>query len=359
LKLNKLFYIIMAIVFAASLVPALTSLSDTAFAQISPLPTNTFTPQPTSVPPTPTGTTNTPPPPTNTPSPPTNTPPPPTNTPPPPSNTPAPLPPPPVLGSLSTSLQEGVAQVNAAIDFTIVFTIEDVIDLDLVATWTWGDGNTSTCPPNSDACTIDLVAGSANQLMSSPTFAIGEVKGRHAYNEPGVYAVQLMLADKFGQFDTATFEFVVVYDPSDGFVTGGGWINSLAGAYKPDPYLAGKASFGFVSKYKKGAIRPVGNAEFRFQVADLNFHSDTLQWLVVNQNGSNAQFKGEGTINGAVAPSWENYKFMIWATDGDPDTFRIKIWYLDGDTVTVVYDNEIGQAIDRGNIVVHQTKGGS
>lgn len=79
---------------------------------------------------------------------------------------------------------------------------------------------------------------------------------------------------------------------------------------------------------------------------------------MVNQNGTNARFKGEGTINGAVAPSGDNYQFMIWATDGTPDTFRIKVWYMNGDTMTVVYDNGIGQAIGGGNIVIHKTKGG-
>jgi hypothetical protein len=38
-----------------------------------------------------------------------------------------------------------------------------------------------------------------------------------------------------------------------GFVTGGGWIDSPAGTYTADPGLSGKATFGFVSKFKKGA----------------------------------------------------------------------------------------------------------
>ncbi len=45
----------------------------------------------------------------------------------------------------------------------------------------------------------------------------------------------------------------MVYDPDDGFVTGGGWIDSPAGACQPDPNLSGKATFGFVSRYKKKA----------------------------------------------------------------------------------------------------------
>ena len=127
---------------------------------------------------------------------------------------------------------------------------------------------------------------------------------------------------------------LVVYDPDGGFVTGGGWIDSPTGAYVSDSTLTGKANFGFVSKYKKGASVPTGQTEFQFQMADLNFHSDSYQWLVVT--GSNyARYKGNGTINGVG-----DYKFMLWAGDGDPDTFRIKIWEEEeSDNETVIYDN--------------------
>ena len=118
---------------------------------------------------------------------------------------------------------------------------------------------------------------------------------------------------------------LAVYDPDGGFVTGGGWINSPLGAYTPDPSLTGKANFGFVSKYKKGATIPTGVTEFQFKVANLNFYSNTYEWLVVA--GARAQYKGTGTINGGG-----NYGFMLTAIDGaisgggGIDKFRIKIW---------------------------------
>jgi hypothetical protein len=137
--------------------------------------------------------------------------------------------------------------------------------------------------------------------------------------------------DKDGGTASLTAEtFLVIYDPSGGFVTGGGWIDSPPGAYAADPMLTGKANFGFVSKYKKGASVPTGNTEFHFKAGDLNFHSSSYDWLVVNQGGTNAQFKGSGTINGAAAPTGADYQFMIWAGDDDPDDFRIKIWHDDG-----------------------------
>jgi hypothetical protein len=45
---------------------------------------------------------------------------------------------------------------------------------------------------------------------------------------------------------------------------------------------------------------------------------------------------------------------MLWAEDGEPDTFRIKIWEEDSLGIeTVIYDNGFDQAIGGGSIVIH------
>jgi hypothetical protein len=125
--------------------------------------------------------------------------------------------------------------------------------------------------------------------------------------------------------------------------------------FEPVAPPTGKATFGFVAKYKKGADVPDGQTEFVFKAADFNFHSSSYDWLVVT--GSDyARFKGTGTINGSG-----DYKFMLWAGDGTgtdgSDTFRIKIWEEDGlGGETVVYDNGMDQAIGGGSIVVHTSK---
>jgi hypothetical protein len=144
--------------------------------------------------------------------------------------------------------------------------------------------------------------------------------------------------------------------PGGGFVTGGGWIYSAPGNYTPDPTLEGKANFGFASKYKKGATVPTGQTEFQFHAAGLNFHSTGYDWLMVDQAGTSAQFMGSGTINGAGAPNGQDYRFKLWAGDGAPDTFRIRIWWEDGDTEVVVFDNGSGQALNGGSIVIHTGK---
>ena len=161
-----------------------------------------------------------------------------------------------------------------------------------------------------------------------------------------------MVTDKDGGGDESVLQFLVVYDPDGGFVTGGGWIDSPGGAYAPDPSLTGRASFGFVSKYKKGADTPTGNTEFQFHAANLNFHSSSYDWLLV-VGSDYARFKGVGTINGEGG-----YKFMLWAGEGDPDTFRIRIWTEDKVTgaETDIYDNGFGQPVGGGSIVVHTDK---
>ncbi len=115
--------------------------------------------------------------------------------------------------------------------------------------------------------------------------------GSHEYSTPGVYVVTLTVTDNHDETDTGRFEYIVVYDPDGGFVTGGGWIDSPDGAYAADTDLTGKATFGFVSKYKKGATIPTGETQFQFKVADLKFHSDSYEWLVVA--GPRAQYKGD------------------------------------------------------------------
>ena len=230
--------------------------------------------------------------------------------------------------------------VNTEIQVSATFLDPGVLDTHQTV-WHWGDGLTS---PG----IVTTTAGSGN------------VSGSHSYLEPGVYSLKLTVTDKDGGADEFVFsQYIVVYDPCAGFVTGGGWIESPAGAYTLDTNLTGKASFGFISRYKKGASVPTGQTQFRFSVADLSFHSSEYEWLVIA--GARAQYKGSGTINGTG-----NYGFMLTAIDGgllgdeNSDSFRIKIW--DKENGMVVYDNQIGKSdtgddatvLSGGNIIIHK-----
>ena len=110
---------------------------------------------------------------------------------------------------------------------------------------------------------------------------------------------------------------------------------------------------------------PTGETEFQFKVADLNFHSDSYEWLVIA--GAKAQYKGMGAING-----YGKYRFMLTGIDADindrdafeTDRFRIKIWTEDEfDNEDVIYHNALGDDSDEatteiggGSIVIHKSK---
>ena len=211
---------------------------------------------------------------------------------------------------------------------------------------------------------------SAQWLVDSFSFAgtvneaNGQVTATASFSSPGVYLVKLAVTDNCG--NTATAEtvggllaMVVIYDPTGGYVTGGGWFNSPDGACTSQPTLTGKASFGFVSRYQKGATVPTGETEFQFQVANFNFHSTSYEWLVIS--GARAQYKGSGTVNNAGS-----YGFILTAIDGavrgggGADKFRIKIWDKSNNGA-IVYDNQLDAldsadlttAISGGSVVVH------
>ena len=232
-------------------------------------------------------------------------------------------------------------QINTEITASAVFTDPGILDTH-TALFDWGDTTTSTG-------TVTETGGSGTAI------------GAHAYATPGIYAITVTVTDNYGDSDQSSFQYVVVYDPDGSFVTGSGSIYSPTGAYIADDTLTGKAKFGFVSKYKNGATVPTGKTDFVFQAASLDFHSDDINWLVVA--GSNAKFKGTGTINGLG-----NYGFMVTAFDADvnvndakdDDKFRIKIWDKNN-ADALVYDNQLGVAEDRelttiiqtGSIVIH------
>lgn len=207
------------------------------------------------------------------------------------------------------------------------------------ALWDWGDGTQSE----------------PTRLNQEP--GNGEAFGSHTYTSAGIYTIMLTVTDDDGDSGTSAYQNVVVYDPGGGFVTGGGWIWSWAGTYVPEPDVAGWANFGFVVRYHKGAEVPDGQAELVYHTAGMNFHSTEYDWLVVTGDDK-AKFKGRGTLNGEG-----DYRFMIWAGDGEPDTFRIKIWEEISGGELVVYDNSLanstfenGQPIGKGSIVIHAPK---
>jgi hypothetical protein len=230
----------------------------------------------------------------------------------------------------SVELAEGIVAIGNAVYLTINFSDDNGTDL----TVDWGDGSSIT----------ESILG-------------GSYTVSHSYASTGVYSLNITAGNNWCT-SSASYDYIVVYDPAAGFVTGGGWIDSPPGASIQYPDASGKANFGFVAKYKKGQTIPTGNTEFQFKAGFLNFKSSAYEWLLVA--GEKAKFKGEGTINGTGS-----YGFLISASDGDkkgdPDALRIKIWDVYSDAV--VYDNQMDSFeedpmtnISGGSIVVHTPK---
>ncbi len=218
---------------------------------------------------------------------------------------------------------------------------------------------------NLTKATIDWDDQTAVQNISNP--ASGSFNVTHTYATPGVYTVSVTLTDACGAVsETFNYQYIVIYDPSGGFVTGGGWFWSEACAIKDGSGATGKANFGFVAKYKKGSTVPDGNTEFQFKAGAINFHSTAYEDMRLVISGARANYKGVGSIQG----SNHVFGFLVSAIDGQVsggggiDKFRIKIWDKD-DGNRVIYDNNCTEtdenadpatAIGGGSIVIHSTK---
>jgi hypothetical protein len=203
-----------------------------------------------------------------------------------------------------------------------------------------------------------------NGTLTETTGTTGTLAASHTFNTQGVYLLTLDVSDECG--GTGTTEtvadltaMVVIYDPNGGFVTGGGWVNSPAGAFVAGPTLTGKLSFGINAKYQTNQNILTGQTEVQFRTGDFNFHSTGYDWLFIT--GAKAQFSGSGTVNDAG-----NYGFTVTVIDGSvsggggTDKFRIKVWDKNNGNA-VVYDSQMGAPdnanpttpLGGGNIVIH------
>lgn len=230
---------------------------------------------------------------------------------------------------------EGPAEakaVNEAVDINAEFT-DDYSAALRTCTITWGDGYSSP------------------GLITVPdTGASGQCTGSYLYPAAGVYTVEVTITNTGGYSGAGNFQFVVVYDPSAGFVTGGGIVNSPADADLANLSASGPATFGFVSKYLRGRSTPDGNLEFQFKAGDLNFKSTSMDWLVVT-GVPRGQFQGTGTINGTTV-----CKFAVDAWDassqpGSVDAFGLKIFACDGGGDRY---NLPATPLTRGSIIIHR-----
>jgi len=77
----------------------------------------------------------------------------------------------------------------------------------ILASWDWGDNTISE--------------GTVTEPTDTES---GSVTDSHSYSTPGVYTVILTVTDQDGNglSDQSIYQYIVIYNPDDGFVTGGG-----------------------------------------------------------------------------------------------------------------------------------------
>jgi hypothetical protein len=261
----------------------------------------------------------------------------------------------PIAGTITCtvkSLSPFVLAIKSALQLSVVAAPADPVFLGIAinasatftdespglhtATIAWGDGTTS--------------AGAVTESGGA-----GSVQGSHVYASAGVYPITIAISNTTGgETASQTFQYVVVYDPYGGFVTGSGQIESPAGAIPSKPLVTGKAKIGVGARYSKKASVPTGTTDLSLSVGSFsfNFNSTSYEWLVVS--GARAQYQGRGKVDGAG-----DYGFLLTVVAGKPDRLRLKIWNRNGGAI--VYDNQMNAANDAdlttaltgGSIAVH------
>jgi hypothetical protein len=170
-----------------------------------------------------------------------------------------------------------------------------------------------------------------------------------------VYTVEVSVDG--GYYTGSSEDVLVIYDPSLGFTTGGGWFTW--------PGTTDKTSFGYTMKYNKKGTNIKGSLLLIRHTAEGNYRlkSNALHGLALGRTGAFtwASFSGKATYR---EPGWPepigNHQFLVYVEDyGEPgagaDRFWIEVQDRDGNltALSIVRPAEDNAAdLGGGNIVV-------
>jgi hypothetical protein len=213
-----------------------------------------------------------------------------------------------------------------------------------------GPGSTETV-----VCTNASVSGSGYDAVLTVECEFDDVK-------VNVYHVQATVVGGYYTSDTAE-DVLVVFDPSLGFTTGGGWF------YWPG--TSEKTNFGFTMKYNKRHTNIRGSLLLIRHLADGSIYrvkSNALRGLSIGdfQEGDQtvgwASFAGKCTY---LEPGWDeaigNHRFLVYVEDWNEPGAGYDQFWLEVADKDVVPDEDMSMArpgsentttIDGGNIVV-------
>lgn len=149
------------------------------------------------------------------------------------------------------------------------------------------------------------------------------------FTNAGIHTFCARAQDNAGNIGAYQCAMLAVYDPAGGFVTGGGWLQSLAG----------RSIFALVARYQQNQSTPTGH--FQFRNASQHLRSTSLSWLVIA--GNTATLRGIGEWNGAPG-----HTFEVTASSANPDSLSLKVWNSSG-TLLDLTPTTLGG----GQIIVH------
>ena len=174
------------------------------------------------------------------------------------------------------------------------------------------------------------------------------------------YAVQVSIGGDY--YAGSGEDVLVVYDPSLGFTTGGGWF------YWPG--TTDRTNFGYTIKYNKKATKVQGSLLVIRHLPDgtkYRLKSNALEGLALGDEGDYgwATFSGKTTY---LEPGWPepvgNHRFVAYVVDnGDAgaDEFWLEVLDRDGNLVTLSLDREAvdnTELLQGGNVLVPHGGGG-
>jgi len=199
-------------------------------------------------------------------------------------------------------------------------------------------------------CTAGTVTGSGYDAVLPVTCSFDNVP-------VNTYTAEVTVGG--GYYAGTAEDVLVVYDPSLGFTTGGGWF------YWPN--TGERTTFGFTMKYNKKGTNVKGNLLLIRHLPDGSIYrvkSNALYGLALGDESDFgwASFSGKSTYK---EPDWDepkgNYEFVVYVEDWDePGTGTDRFWIevIEGMPMSSPA-NEKAVAIQGGNIVVpHGGKGG-
>jgi protocatechuate 3,4-dioxygenase beta subunit len=257
-----------------------------------------------------------------------------------------------VAMSADTTQNFGIAMINVTpVVGTITAPITPVqINTSFSVQAQFSDAN----PADTHTALIDWGDSITTQATVTEQNGQGTGSAEHVYTQAGVYTITVTVTDNHNLSDSEHYQYITVYDPSAGWVTGSKEFTSPAGALVSDPNATGVASFGFTAKYVGGNLIPIGHKwaslDFKSGGSSVSFNATSYTSLVIM--GSKSILRGTGEYNGAPG-----YSVLATAIDSGTgsvtDYVRYKIKDPSGN---VVYDTQPG-AVDTEDPTLPVTKG--